>query len=83
MRILRAEFLQKKREEQEKDISLQRKSQIGSGDRSERIRTYNFPQNRLTDHRIHLTLHKLADILDGGLDNLIKSLQEEIGREEL
>ena len=83
MRILRAELLQRKREEQQKDISLQRKSQIGSGDRSERIRTYNFPQNRLTDHRIHLTLHKLGDILDGGLDNLIKSLQEEIGREEL
>ena len=83
MRILRAELLQRKREEQQKDISLQRKSQIGSGDRSERIRTYNFPQNRLTDHRIHLTLHKLGDILDGGLDNLTKSLQEEMGREEL
>lgn len=79
MRILRAELLEKKREEQHKDISLQRKSQIGSGDRSERIRTYNFPQNRLTDHRIHITLHKLRDILDGGLDDLIKSLQEEMG----
>ena len=83
MRILRAELLQRKREEQQKNISLQRKSQIGSGDRSERIRTYNFPQNRLTDHRIHLTLHKLGDILDGELNGLIKSLQEEIGREEL
>lgn len=83
MRILRAELLERKREEQQKNISLQRKSQIGSGDRSERIRTYNFPQGRVTDHRIHLTLHKLGDILNGGLDDLIRALQKEIGRKEL
>lgn len=81
MRVLRAELLQRKREEQHKNISLQRKSQIGNGERSERIRTYNFPQGRVTDHRIHLTLHKLENILNGELDELIDSLQKEFKKE--
>ncbi len=83
MRILRAELLQRKRKEQQKNISLQRKNQIGSGERSERIRTYNFPQGRVTDHRIHLTLHKLDSILDGELDNLIRALEKEMEEERI
>jgi len=78
MRVLRAELLQRKRDEQQKNISLQRKNQIGSGERSERIRTYNFPQGRVTDHRIHLTLHKLENILNGELNDLIEPLQKEL-----
>ena len=62
------------REKQDADIASQRKSQVGSGDRSERIRTYNFPQGRVTDHRIGLTLYKLDAIMDGGLDELIDAL---------
>jgi len=83
MRVLRAELFQKRRDEQQKNISLQRKSQIGSGERSERIRTYNFPQGRVTDHRIHLTLHKLENILDGELDSLIEFLQKETREERI
>jgi peptide chain release factor 1 len=60
--------------EQAKKIAQERRSQVGTGDRSERIRTYNFPQNRVTDHRIGLTLHKLEDILDGNLDEVIDAL---------
>ena len=59
---------------QDADIASQRKSQVGSGDRSERIRTYNFPQGRVTDHRIGLTLYKIDAILDGDLDELIDAL---------
>lgn len=77
MRVLRAEFLQRKMRKQAQEISSQRKTQIGSGERSERIRTYNFPQNRVSDHRIHLTLHKLENILNGEMDDLMESLQKE------
>jgi len=80
MRILRARLLDMKHEEELKKISQARKSQIGSGDRSEKIRTYNFPDRRVTDHRINLTLHKLEGILEGDLDELsdalIKAAQE-------
>jgi peptide chain release factor 1 len=72
--------------EQEKRASAQaqtRKLQVGSGDRSERIRTYNFPQGRMTDHRINLTLYKLADIMNGDLDELLEALQREYQAEEL
>jgi peptide chain release factor 1 len=60
--------------ERQAQLSEQRRSQIGSGDRSERIRTYNFPQSRLTDHRIQLTLYKLEDIMEGRLDEVIEAL---------
>ena len=61
-------------QEQNKEISEARKSQVGSGDRSERIRTYNFPQGRVSEHRINLTLYKLNAILDGDLDEIIDGL---------
>jgi len=62
-----------KREEEEK-YGAERKSKVGTGDRSERIRTYNFPQSRVTDHRIGLTLHRLESVLDGDLDEIINAL---------
>ncbi len=75
LRVLRARLQEKIISEQMKDIAEERKHQIGSGDRSERIRTYNFPQNRVTDHRINLTLHnKLTNVLNGELQELTKSL---------
>jgi peptide chain release factor 1 len=60
--------------EQQKEIASERRSQVGSGDRSEKIRTYNFQQSRVTDHRIGLTLHRLQEILDGDLDEIVNSL---------
>jgi peptide chain release factor 1 len=74
MRILRARLLQAKQEEQQKAAAEERKSQVRTGDRSERIRTYNFPDNRVTDHRIGYTAHRLAEILEGNLDDLIEAL---------
>ncbi|NPV44062.1 MAG: peptide chain release factor 1 [Firmicutes bacterium] len=74
MKILRARLLDKIQEEKNAEIAQNRKNQVGTGDRSERIRTYNFPQGRVTDHRIGLTLHKLDLILDGDLDELIEAL---------
>ena len=74
MRVLRARLLDKAQEEQQKAIAGARKSQVGSGDRSERIRTYNFPQNRITDHRIGLTVHRLEQVLQGDLDEIVESL---------
>lgn len=74
MRVLRARILEAAREEQAATVAADRKSQVGSGDRSERIRTYNFPQGRVTDHRIGLTLHKLDAILDGDLEELLAAL---------
>jgi len=74
MRVLRSRLLELKKAEHEAEIADARRSQVGSGDRSERIRTYNFPQGRVTDHRINLTLHKLDTILEGELDEIIESL---------
>ena len=75
MRILRARLLQAKQEEQQKAMAEERKSQVRTADRSERIRTYNFPDNRVTDHRIGYTAHRLAEILEGDLDDLIDALR--------
>lgn len=75
MKILRAKLLEQQIAAQEKEQSDARKAQVGSGDRSERIRTYNFPQNRLTDHRIGLTLYKLELIMEGDLDGVFSSLR--------
>lgn len=74
MRVLRARLLDRAEQEQKDKIASSRKSQVGSGDRSERIRTYNFPQNRVTDHRIGLTSHRLQEILLGDLDEIIDTL---------
>jgi peptide chain release factor 1 len=67
-------LLDNARQEKEKEISAQRKNQVGTGERSERIRTYNFPQGRMTDHRIGLTLYRLSEILDGEIDEIIDKL---------
>ena len=74
MKMLRTKLLDAERTKQQNAISSERKSQVGSGDRSERIRTYNYPQSRLTDHRIGLTLYSLEQILDGDLDGVIDAL---------
>lgn len=76
MKLLRSRLLAMMQESQEKAISQERKMQVGSGDRSEKIRTYNFPQDRITDHRIHFTLHHISDVLEGHLDPLVEALQE-------
>ncbi len=77
MGLLQARLLAAEQERQNKDLAQARKSQVGSGDRSERIRTYNYPQGRLTDHRINLTLYKLEEILQGNLDPVIQPLTNE------
>jgi peptide chain release factor 1 len=74
MKVLRSRLLDMQQEEQDSRISEERRNMVGSGDRSERIRTYNFPQGRVTDHRIGLTLYKLEDILEGQLDIIIDPL---------
>ena len=74
MKILRARLLEKKQEEQRSEIAATRKSMVGSGDRSERIRTYNFPQGRLTDHRINLTIYQLEKALEGDIDEVVEAL---------
>lgn len=75
MRVLRARLLEKKREEEELARGNQRRAMVGSGDRSERIRTYNFPQSRISDHRINFTTHALREVLDGNLEVLWEPLQ--------
>ena len=74
MRVLRARILEQAQEEQRAATAEDRKSQVGTGDRSEKIRTYNFPQDRCTDHRIGLTVHNLSKIMDGNLDEVIDAL---------
>ncbi len=74
LRVLRSRLYEMKLKEQQKQITEERRSQIGTGDRSEKIRTYNFPQNRVTDHRIGLTLHQLDRVMEGKLDGIIEAL---------
>lgn len=74
LKVLKSRLLKEKQDKQASEIAANRKSQVGTGDRSERIRTYNYPQGRLTDHRIGLTLYKLEDILNGNLDEVIDAL---------
>jgi peptide chain release factor 1 len=74
LKILRARLLERARHEQQSEIAASRRAMVGSGDRSEKIRTYNFPQSRVTDHRVNLTLHTLERVLDGDLDAIIDAL---------
>jgi peptide chain release factor 1 len=74
LKILRARLYEKAQAEQDAELSAARRSQVGTGDRSERIRTYNFPQNRVTDHRIGMSVHNLAGVLEGQIDELIDAL---------
>ncbi|NLJ25146.1 MAG: peptide chain release factor 1, partial [Firmicutes bacterium] len=83
LRILRARLLDKFEQEQAAELAKARRSQVGTGDRSERIRTYNFPQGRVSDHRINLTLYRIDAILDGDLEELIEALQAAQQAEQL
>jgi peptide chain release factor 1 len=83
MRVLRARLYELQREKQEKELAAQRRLQIGTGERAEKIRTYNFSENRLTDHRIKLTLHRLDSILEGDLDEFTEALTAEDRRRAL
>jgi len=74
MTVLRSRLLERKIAEENAKYAAHRKDQIGTGDRSEKIRTYNFPQNRVTDHRIELTLYNLANVIEGEIDPLIQPL---------
>jgi peptide chain release factor 1 len=74
LKILRARLLDKAKQEKQMEISEKRRTQVGTGERSERIRTYNFPQGRVTDHRIGLTLYRLETVLEGELDEIINAL---------
>jgi peptide chain release factor 1 len=83
MKVLRSRLYELEMERQEKERALARKTQVGTGDRSERIRTYNFPQNRVTDHRIGFTLHKLEQVLEGNLQEVIDALTTHYQTERL
>jgi peptide chain release factor 1 len=83
MKLLRAKLLQAEQQKQTAQQAQERRLQVGSGDRSERIRTYNYPQGRITDHRINLTLYQLPAIVDGALDEVIGPLQQEWQAEQL
>jgi peptide chain release factor 1 len=83
MALLKTKLLAAEQAKRTQEQARTRKLQVGSGDRSERIRTYNFPQGRVTDHRINLTLYQLDQIIDGRLDELIAALQQEYEAEEL
>jgi peptide chain release factor 1 len=83
MALMKAKLMAAEQEKRASEIALNRKLQVGTGDRSERIRTYNFPQGRVTDHRINLTLYKLADIMSGKIDELLDALAHEFQAEQL
>jgi len=83
LRVLRARILEKAQEEASGEQASERRSQVGTGDRSERIRTFNFPQGRVTDHRINLTLHRLESILEGDLEEIIQALNSSDQAERL
>jgi peptide chain release factor 1 len=74
LKVLRARLLDREQQRQREELAQKRRSQVGTGDRSERIRTYNFPQGRVTDHRIGLTLYRLESVLEGNLQDIIDPL---------
>ncbi|MDD3821608.1 MAG: peptide chain release factor-like protein, partial [Bacilli bacterium] len=83
LKVLKSKIYDEKRREQEANLSSERKSKIGTGDRSEKIRTYNYPQNRITDHRINLSLVQLDKIMDGHLDEIVQTLAIEDQKRQL
>jgi peptide chain release factor 1 len=83
MRVLRARLYERRRAERDAELTATRRSQLGSGDRSEKVRTYNFPQNRVTDHRVGLTVHNLEAVLAGDLDQFSEALAAEEKRQKL
>jgi peptide chain release factor 1 len=83
MRVLRARLYEQELDRQQQALAKERKAQVGSGDRSEKIRTYNFPQNRMTDHRIGLTMHQLSDVMDGKLQPVLDALTTHYQAEKL
>jgi peptide chain release factor 1 len=83
MEILRSRLLDRMVSEQEAARSRERRAQVGTGDRSQKVRTYNFPQNRVTDHRIHFTTHSVDQVLDGKLDDLIAAVKQAQEKEQL
>jgi peptide chain release factor 1 len=83
MRVLRARLYEVEMDRQQQALAKERKQQVGTGDRSEKIRTYNFPQNRLTDHRIGLTIHQLAEIMEGRLQPVVDALTAHFNAERL
>ena len=83
MRVLRSRLYEVRLQEQQKQITEERRAMVGTGDRSEKIRTYNFPQNRVTDHRIGLTLHQLDRVMDGRIDEVVEALNTHFQSEKL
>ena len=83
MRVLRARLYEMEMQKQQDDLAKERKAMVGSGDRSEKIRTYNFPQNRVTDHRVGLTIHQLQEVMDGKLQPLLEALETHYQEEKL
>ena len=83
MKILKSRLLEKAQEEHDRLLSEERRSQVGRGDRSERIRTYNFPQSRVTDHRVNYTTHAIDSFLEGNIGEIVAVLQEKANVEAL
>ena len=83
LKVLRSRLLKMEEEKRDASLSNTRKAMVGSGDRSEKMRTYNFPQNRITDHRVNITLHRLTDILDGDMDLLLQPMHETFASQRL
>jgi peptide chain release factor 1 len=83
MRVLRSRLYEMEMQKQQDALAKERKAMVGSGDRSEKIRTYNFPQNRVTDHRIGLTIHQLQEVMDGKLQPLIEALTTHFQAEKM
>src|SRR5438094_8886306 len=83
MRVLRSRLYEMEMQKQQEALAKERKTMVGSGDRSEKIRTYNFPQNRVSDHRIGLTMHQLTEVMDGNLQPLIEALVTHFQAEKL
>jgi peptide chain release factor 1 len=83
MKVLRSRLLDLEMQKQKEAIARDRRSQVGTGERSEKIRTYNFPQNRVTDHRVNVTIHRLPAILEGDLDPLIEPIAAHFQAEQL